>query len=508
MIHYISENQISISEFKTPFECTLLEDNRWVKLSKIVPWDTFASLYMSMMNTDIGRPGLCPRLVLGTLIIKHMENLDDRGVIATIQENIYMQFFVGLKGYNPHPVFDPSLLVEIRKRVGVNVFDRLNADLIQSFSSADDKKQHSKKDSNDDDDDLPPNKGKLQMDATVADQYITYPTDSKLLNTSRKQSENIIDKLYALNDKKGIKPRTYRRKLNTAFLEYSKKKKKSKAHHRKINRKLLEALKRNIKHINALLDIFEAKKHPFPLSCREQKMLWVITAVYQQQKQMYDQNINSCKDRIVSIFQPHVRPIVRGKDKSKVEFGSKLGVSLDNGFARIDTLSWDPYNESRDLIAQVENYKVLHGYYPELVQVDRIYASRENRKWLKARGIRITALPLGRKSKALSEESYYKKRKRKKEATERNHIEGKFGQGKNGYNLNKIRARLKQTSESWIAAIFFIMNLIHYQKNAFSWLYPQIKQALKYLTNYIYQFLKHIMLPYNYKVKNNKIFVL
>jgi hypothetical protein len=66
------------------------------------------------------------------------------------------------------------------------------------------------------------------------------------------------------------------------------------------------------------------------------------------------------------------------------------------------------------------------------------------------------------------EESRYKKQKRKKEATERNHIEGKFGQGKNGYNLNKIRARLQETSESWVAAIFFVMNLIHYQKVAFS----------------------------------------
>ena len=64
---------------------------------------------MSMMNSDIGRPGLCPRLVLGALIIKHKEKLDDRGVIAAIQENIYMQYFVGLKGYDPRPVFDPSL---------------------------------------------------------------------------------------------------------------------------------------------------------------------------------------------------------------------------------------------------------------------------------------------------------------------------------------------------------------------------------------------------------------
>ncbi|WP_142785122.1 IS5 family transposase [Changchengzhania lutea] len=465
MINYISERQLSIEEFKTPFQTTLLSDNRWVVLSKIVPWDTFASSYISMMNTNTGRPGISPRIVLGALIIKHMEKLDDRGVIDAISENPYMQFFIGLKEFTPYPVFDPSLFVELRKRVGADIFDLLNTKLISAISKEKDQ------DPTDDTDDTqnPPvaNKGKLQLDATVADQYITYPTDSKILNECRKQCEGMIDKLYAKNNKQGVKPRTYRRKMDAQFLTYSKKKNKSKAAYRKMNRKLLECVHRDLKHIDKLLNIFESDKKPFPLSYKEQKTLWVIHAVYMQQKQMYDQKSNSCKDRIASVFQPHVRPIPRGKAKSKIEFGSKLGVSLDQGYARIDTFSWDVYNESGDLIPQVEHYKTLHGHYPELVQVDKIYATRENRKWLKERAIRITAAPLGRKSKELKEESYYKKRKRKKEATERNRIEGKFGQGKNGYNLNQIRATLQKTSESWIATIFFVMNLMHHQKNVY-----------------------------------------
>lgn len=458
MINYIPENQLSIEEFKTPFETNLLADNRWVILSQHVPWDKFAKIYMASMAEGTGRPGLSPRMVLGALIIKHQENLDDRGVILAIQENIYMQYFVGLKGFSANPIFDPSLFVELRKRVGQSTFDELNKSLIKSISSEKDKEQSK------DDDQAPPNKGKLQMDATVADQYITYPTDSKLLNESRKQCEKMIDKLYALNSKKGTKPRTYRRKLNTAFLTYSKNRNKSKSTHRKMNRKLLEALKRDIGHINKLLTLIEKPDKPYPLTFKELQMLWVVNTVYNQQKQMFDTKTNSCKDRIVSIFQPHVRPIPRGKAKARVEFGSKLGVSLDNGFARINTLSWDVYNESTDLKMQVGSFKELHGYYPELVLVDKIYATRENRKWLKERGIRITAKPLGRKSKERKEESYYQKRKRKKEAGQRNHIEAKFGQGKNGYNLNKIRAKLKSTSQSWIATIFFVMNLINHQK--------------------------------------------
>ena len=460
MIRYESTNQLTIEEFKTPFQTSLLPDNRWVKLSKKVPWDKFASQYISIMDESFGRPGVSPRIVLGALIIKHLEKLDDRGTISAIQENPYMQYFIGLQEFDPNPVFDPSLFVEIRKRVGPEAFDSLTTDLIQSVTGEKDRRHNKNKKK--DDGDTPANKGKMKADATVADQYITYPTDNGLLNQSRKQCEKFIDQLYLLNGKKGIKPRTYRRKLDDAYLDYSRKKKKSKATHRKMTRKLLEGVNRDIKHINNMLDEFEKDDRSFPLKPDQQRMFWIINNVYSQQKQMYENNTHSCRDRIVSIFQPHVRPIPRGKTNAQIEFGSKLGVSLDGGFARINTLSWDAYHEAGDLIGQVEAYKNLHGHYPELVQVDKIYATRDNRNWLKERDIRITAPPLGRK-KTKDPESYYQKRKRKKEAIERNHIEAKFGQGKNGYNLNKIRAKLKETSESWIACIFFVMNLMHYE---------------------------------------------
>jgi len=461
MIEYFSEKQLSIKEFKTPFQTELSSNNRWVELASIVPWDVFANLYISLMNTKHGRPGISPRIVLGALIIKHKENLSDEKVILAIQENVYMQFFVGLKEFQTKKVFDPSLFVTIRKRIGKKEFDVLNAHLIKSLSAKADKKNVAKKS---DDEKHPPNKGRMQADATVADQYITFPTDAKLLNSSRKKLDEMIDKLYYADDSIIIKPRTYRRVLDKAFLSYSKKKNKSKSAHRKMKRKLLESVKRNIKFVKSMLpdpQVLVLGKD-FPLTKKDLLLFEVIQKVYLQQKQMYDDKTNTCPDRIVSIYQPHVRPILRGKQNARVEFGSKLGVSLDNGFAYLNHLSWDAYHEGKDLIPQVEFYFKIHGYYPELVQVDKAYSTRENRKWLKERNIRITAKPLGRKPK--QEKTAYQKAKHKKEATERNHIEGKFGQGKNGYKLNNIRAKLIDTSESWVSCIFFIMNLINYHK--------------------------------------------
>lgn len=223
--------------------------------------------------------------------------------------------------------------------------------------------------------------------------------------------------------------------------------------------KQLHYLKRNLSTIDRLLD----SSIQIPFTKRDYKICLVIQHIYAQQLQMYQDKSHSHPDRIVNIYQPQVRAIVRGKAKAMIEFGAKLGVSEHDGYARINTLSWDAYNESSDLPAQVERYRELNGHYPEVVIADAIYGTRENRQWLKDRNIRYSGKALGRPSKTI--QTPYQKRKFKKEQGERNHIEGKFGQGKNGYNLNKIRARTALTSESWIACILFVMNIVKFFKN-------------------------------------------
>lgn len=494
MINYTPKNQLSIFEFKTPFKKSLNPDNRWVKMSYDVPWDIFSAYYASLMNTKRGRPGKNPRLILGALIIKHKENLSDQGTIDMIQENIYMQYFVGLAAFQTEPIFDSSLFVTIRKRLGEEGFNELNEYLIKSLSANQDKRNIAKKK---DENDTPPNKGKLQADATVADQHIAFPTDAKLLNESRKKLEQMIDKLYTYDDNLATKPRTYRRVISTAFLNYSKKKRKTNRDHRRIKKRLLLSVKRNLGYIESMLPIADnlVLGKNYPLTSRDLEVLETIKVLYLQQKEMYDNNTRTCKDRIVSISQPHVRPIVRGKQNARVEFGSKLGVGLDNGFALLQTLSWNAYNESKDLQSHVENYHRLHGYYPELLQVDKIYATRENRKWLKDRNIRITAPPLGRKRKV--EKANYQKAKRKREAAERNHIEGKFGQGKNFYELNKIKAKLKQTAQTWVRCILLVINLINYRKKAaslsFFVSFSFAKRSIGISIRQFYLLLKHII---------------
>lgn len=124
----------------------------------------------------------------------------------------------------------------------------------------------------------------------------------------------------------------------------------------------------------------------------------------------------------------------------------------------------DNFNESGDLKAQIEAYYSFTGFYPESVHVDRIYRTRENRAWCRARGIRISCPPLGRPPAQVSPET-------KKQAVEderiRNWIEGKFGQGKQRFSLNRVMAKLKNASQTAIAITFLVMNLSTWLRRVF-----------------------------------------
>ena len=328
------------------------------------------------------------------------------------------------------------------------------------------------------------------VDATVADQMIAYPTDLGLIARSREESERLIDSLCKaldINDK----PRTYRRIARKQYLNVAKKKNKTRNELRKSIGQQLRYLRRNLKSINGLLD--SSPGTPFPLETRDQRIFWVIQHIYDQQSTMYQGRTHSVENRIVNIYQPYIRPIVRGKDKTQVEFGAKLGVSIQNGYARINTLSWEAYNESTDLKKQVEDYKRLNGYYPKVVIADKIYGNHENRSWLKELGIRYSGKPLGRPS--AENQTPYQKRKYRQEQGLRNAAEGKFGQGKNGYNLSRIRARAARTSESWIAAIFFVMNLVKFSKEfLFSFLNAVFTSVFLLQNNFVQKRIRNVAL--------------
>lgn len=454
---YISQNQLILEGFESPFERELNPDNRWVRLAKLLPWDDLCSIYRKHFpEKSTGRPDLSPRVVLGSIIIKHLCNLDDRETVDQISENIYMQYFLGYSSFSDAPPFDPSLFVEFRKRLGLQQINAINQRILQIKREAEQTKEKGSNDARDDGED-PPHKGTLIVDATACPQDIAYPTDLNLLNDAREKSESLLDIAYKLSPLE-TKPRNYREKARREYLKTAQKKRKTRKEIRWAIGKQLRYLHRNIRSIGNILDTLDQ----IPFDRQEYKYWLVIQELYRQQKLMFDTKTKSVDHRIVSIHQPHVRPIVRGKTNAKVEFGAKINMALVDGFSFLDDTSWEAYNEGTRLKDCVEKYRKRFGHYPENVLVDKIYCTRENRRYLKEKGINLKAKPLGRPSKkALSNQV---------SPGERNPIEGKFGQAKTAYGLNRIRARLANTSESWIASIILVLNLVHLAEVALYWI--------------------------------------
>jgi IS5 family transposase len=486
MINYQSQNQLSF--FETPFEQHLDKGNRWVELADKLPWDDLVKIYNKKLRSDFGAPSVNGRMAIATLIIKHKLNLSDREVIEMIKENIYMQYFVGLSSFTTKEIFHHTEFVHIRKRLQVADFNEMTEELMREAGVLQQLEQNETGKQNEDsspgeetkevsdeqaslceqqpdDKKQPDNKGVMQLDATVADQKIKYPNDVDLLNTGRQETDRLIDIL--CEEYELTRPRTYRNVARKQYLNFAKKKNKPFKQIRKARKQQLQFLKRNLKRLDEVIEYVQQQTNSLrlPFEHRDLRLLCAIRLMYAQQLQMHNENTNRVDDRIVSIYQPYVRPVMRGKAKHKVEFGSKNGISLQHGYALLEKLSWDAYNECNDLQPAATNYKRMHGHYPEWIVADSIYHTRANKTFCQDNHIKLIGKQLSKR--AMSKMTPKERKEYRQRHNSRNHVEGKFGQGKNGYELNEIKAKYANTSASWVAAVYFVMNILVFAGSSF-----------------------------------------
>jgi vacuolar-type H+-ATPase subunit F/Vma7 len=460
-----STEQLLFENFYLPFSGKLSGGNRWIRLAELVPWETFEGEYAEQFSPEQGAPAKTFRVALGALIIKEKLGISDEETVEQIRENPYLQYFLGLSEYSDKAPFEASMMVHFRKRLNLEFVGRINEQIVKHPKESEQEeikeKQDEKKEKGEkleegqkENEAEPANEGKLLLDATVAPADIRYPTDIKLLNEAREQTEIAIDALYKqVKEQLPKKPRTYRREARTAYLQIAKQRKPNRKKIRKALRKQLGYVRRNLAHIDTLIAagamLSELKKNLY-------RNLLVVSEVYRQQQSMYEESCSRIDDRIVSITQPHVRLIVRGKSGTPVEFGAKLSVSCVDGNAFLDHLSWNNFNESGDLENQIELFKSRFGHYPESVYVDQIYLTRSNRASCRNLRIRITAPPLGR---PVADDLAAIRKQTLEDAKIRNQIEGKFGQAKRRFSLDPVMTKLANTSETAIAITFLVMNL-------------------------------------------------
>ena len=184
-----------------------------------------------------------------------------------------------------------------------------------------------------------------------------------------------------------------------------------------------------------------------------------VHLLYEQQKSMYDNKTHSVDNRIVSISQPYVRPVVRGKAKAPTEFGAKLHLSIDEtGFGRIEYLSFNAFNEGPMLIDALNAYRYRNGFYPKRVLVDKIYRTKDNIRFCNENGIRISGPKLGRPFK---DEKTLRKNRRTaaKDNTDRIEIERYFSTAKRRNGMGRIARKREDTSLSTIAMSVLVTNI-------------------------------------------------
>lgn len=443
--------QYSITDFNQPIGLKMNPENRWIKKAALIPWNEIEEKYAKLFPSKTGMPAKPLRMALGSLLIQKQLGFSDRELVEEITENPYFQYFIGLAGYQTEASFVPSLLVEFRKRLTPEILEEIN-EMIIDFNNPDDPTPPSGFGSDEYGSDADcsdsPNSGTLILDATCAPQKIKFPQDVSLLNEARENLEDIVDYLCAKYDK--ATPRMYRKNARKDYLNLAKSKKRSQKKIHKAIKQQLQYIKRDRNYINTLLD------KGCSLTSKQADRLAVIDKVYEQQLYMYENKTHTVKDRIVSIIQPYLRPIVRGKAKAPVEFGAKLDLSLDeDGIARIERLSYEAYNEADILIEAIGKYKKRTGHYPQRVLVDQIYRNRNNRAFCKEHAIRMSGPKLGRPGKEVRPD----RKIEYQDNVDRIAVERAFALAKHKYGLGLLVTKLDSTTRSSINLSIIAMNV-------------------------------------------------
>ena len=476
---YTSQSkQLTIDEFRSSLE-GLSKSNRWVQLGDLLPWAKIEKLYNSKLNNGKKGAGNKPaRMIIGATIIKKKLSLSDAETIQMIQENPYMQYFVGLTEFTDKPIFDPSLFVTIRKRLGEEDFNEMSVALLEKQIKMQEDAERRKKESESEDDDKPQtpgqsdsthdfgeeftdsqdriHKGVLKIDATCSNAEVRYPVDVDIIHDGCKTINRYIATLcMALSLPL---PECHYKSARFEYLNLIKKKTKKTSEIKSTKRMLLYYLKHDIQSFVNLVSPNTERLDTFMRN--ERNTVGAIIKMYYQQMEMLQQGTHQCADRIISIFQPHIRPIVRGKAKAKVEFGAKIGASIVNGYTFVDHLSWDAYNEESDVELQIKLYKERFGYLPATVLCDKIYMNRANRQLFKEYEIASYCKPLGRPKK--EPKTPEELSKMAQAVGDRNEIEASFGTGKRVYRADNIRAKLPETAASWIGSCYFVKNVMKF----------------------------------------------
>ena len=313
MYRPLDKLQHSFFDFNQPLGMHMNPKNRWIRLADRIPWDVFEEKYAELFPSSTGNVAKPLRMALGSLIIQKKLLFSDRELVEQITENPYLQYFIGLPGYQEEPPFDASTLTLFRKRLTHEIILEANEYILDHddentppTSGAGDAE------SSGNNPDKPENQGTLIVDATCAPVNIRYPQDVSLLNESREKLEVII---YRFCKAYNLKlPRRYSRKARKEYLAFAKSRKHTTKQIRKAIKKQLSFVHRDLGYLEQYMS------EGYAPTRKEISLLLTIGKLYEQQNYertgsyperiLVDQiyrtraNRNFCKDHGIRISGP------------------------------------------------------------------------------------------------------------------------------------------------------------------------------------------------------------
>ncbi|MDD9148840.1 IS5 family transposase [Sporolactobacillus sp. CQH2019] len=457
MVYRTKTVQLSIDSFGQELGVSLSPHNQWVQLANQLPWTQLEALYLGVFPSTLGRAGKPFRLLYGAQLIKQSTGLSDVDLVNAVRDTPAYQYFMGCPTYNVKLPFNPSSLSHFRKRIAP-----ISARLRQVIGNwCKDRLQDSLGDEQ-----------TMILDATVTPVNIRFPQDSSLLNQARTLLEKIITEL--AHQLHVPIPRTYKREAHKGYVTFTRKPRRSARETRKQVKAQLQYVRRDLRYVR------ELREKGGELTDPQLDRLDTIQHLFEQQEDMYRHQTHRVDNRIVSLAQPYVRPIKRGKARQDTEFGPKIDVSIQDGILEIERVGFNAFNESMDFQKAIARYAERHGHYPDEVLADKLYRNRKNIAFAKERGIKILGPKLGRKPKPVDEKQRRAENAAARDAeNRRGQIERSFSFIKRKCGLGLVRAKTAETIAISIDTGIAMAN-IDAVLRLFSWsllLFVQIKEV-------------------------------
>lgn len=356
-----------------------------------------------------------PEGEVALMFLKSYTGLSDDGLAEMLNGSIHMQMFCGVLIDPSRPIKDGKIVSAIRNRLA------LRLDIVKQQSVLYGKWEELLKD-----------KDLCMGDATCYESHMRYPTDIKLLWECCEWLHSLLHK--TCREQGERLPRSKYNDVDKARLAYAKQRKPKKSATRKIQRRLLELLDKIIGQWDSLCRQYAPV---IVLTAEQHKRILAIKEVLRQQTDHF--NRKEVKHRIVSIDRPYIRPIVRGKENKRVEFGAKVNNIQIDGISFIEHHSFEAFNEGTRLKQCIEYQESLTGVEVTRIGMDTIYASNENRKYCTERRITTNFVRKGPKPK--DEPSDVSTARRIIGNLRATVMEGSFGNQKQHFGVGRIAAR-------------------------------------------------------------------